>query len=51
MGRLANDIDTEGQVMLDGTYWLAITKKPLKAGDTAEIIGIEGNKLLIKRKE
>lgn len=49
--KLINDIDTEGQVMLEGTYWIAITKEPLKAGDTAEIIGIKGNKLLIKRKE
>lgn len=43
------DISPRGKVMLRGEIWDAISDEPLKEGDEAEIIRVEGLKLLIKR--
>ncbi len=42
-------LDTNS-VKVDGVYWKIIIKEStLKPGDTAKIIGVEGNKILIKK--
>lgn len=43
------DISPGGKVMLRGEIWDAMSEEPLKEGDEAEVIDIEGLKLLVKR--
>ena len=44
------EILEKGNVKIDGIYWTVKNEgSPLKSGDKAEIIAIEGNKLLIKK--
>ena len=43
------DISPIGRVMLQGEIWDAISDEPLKEGDEAEVTGIEGLKLYVKR--
>jgi len=45
-----DDIIEKGIIKLDGVYWSVIKEGHLlKKGDKAEIIGIEGNKIIIKK--
>lgn len=47
---LDEDIHETGRIKIGGIYWTAEnTGEPLKKGEKAEIIGIKGNKLLIKK--
>ena len=47
---LANDISGEDLIAFKGSYWtFKNIAKELKAGDEVEIIGVEGNKLLIDK--
>ncbi|MEK7872132.1 MAG: NfeD family protein, partial [Nitrospirota bacterium] len=43
------DISPRGNVMLRGEIWDAVSDEPLKEGDKAEVLGVEGLKLLVKR--
>ncbi len=43
------DISPRGQVMLRGEIWDAMSDELLKEGDEAEVLGVEGLKLLVKR--
>jgi membrane protein implicated in regulation of membrane protease activity len=45
---LTKDIDVTGNIKFQGIYWtVKNVGKPLKKGDLVQVIGIEGNKLLI----
>ncbi|MGE5627704.1 MAG: NfeD family protein [Solirubrobacterales bacterium] len=45
-----DEISERAHIKIDGIYWLAkIEGEPLKRGDKAKIIGIEGNKIVIKK--
>lgn len=47
---LDEDINERGKIKLEGIYWTAENiGEPLKKGETAEIISIKGNKLVIKK--
>lgn len=47
---LEEDINERGRVKLEGIYWtIDNIGEPLKKGDRAEIVGIKGNKLIIKK--
>lgn len=48
---IKNNIDKEGQVLFQGIYWTVVTDTPLKVGDIVKILGIEGNKLIVKKLE
>lgn len=44
------DIDITGKVKFQGIYWtVKNVGKPLKKGDSVQVIGLEGNKLLIAK--
>ncbi len=43
------DISPSGKVMLRGEIWDAMSDEPLKEGDKAEVLRVEGLKLLVKR--
>lgn len=44
------DISPGGKMMLRGEIWDAVSDEPLKEGDEAEVIGVEGLKLIVKRR-
>ncbi len=45
---ITKDVDVKANIKFEGIYWtVKNVGKPLKAGDTVQIIGTEGNKLLI----
>jgi len=47
---IAKDIDDKANIKFQGIYWtVKNVGKPLKKGDMVQIIGIEGNKLLIDK--
>lgn len=47
---LDEDINERGKIKLEGIYWTAENiGEPLKKGETAEVISIKGNKLVIKK--
>jgi len=47
---ITKDIDVKANIKFEGIYWtVKNVGKPLKAGDLVQIIGIEGNKLLIAK--
>ncbi len=47
---LTKDIDVTGNIKFQGIYWtVKNVGKPLKKGDLVQVIGIEGNKLLIAK--
>jgi membrane-bound serine protease (ClpP class) len=39
-----------GKVFIEGEYWNAVSESPVEAGETAEIVGIEGLTLKVKPK-
>lgn len=44
------DIVSNGSVKIDGVYWAAKNEgEMVKKGDKAKIIGVEGNKIIIKK--
>jgi membrane-bound serine protease (ClpP class) len=44
-------IDSQGgKVFIEGEYWNAVSDSPVEAGETAEIVGIEGLTLKVKPK-
>jgi membrane protein implicated in regulation of membrane protease activity len=44
------DIDVKAKIKFQGIYWtVKNVGKPLKKGDLVQVIGIEGNKLLIAK--
>lgn len=46
------DLDEEGLVQIGGIYWTVKNAgSPIKKGDVVEVIGIDGNKFLIKKLE
>jgi membrane protein implicated in regulation of membrane protease activity len=48
--QIEEDIIEKGKIKVDGIYWTAKNESdPLHSGDTAIIVGIEGNKLSIKK--
>lgn len=48
--QLEEDIIERGKIKVDGIYWTAKTENgPIYKGDTAEIVGIDGNKLIIRK--
>ncbi|MFT5875156.1 MAG: hypothetical protein ACI8WT_004137 [Clostridium sp.] len=47
---ITKDIDVKGNIKFQGIYWtVKNVGKPLKKGDLVQVIGIEGNKLLISK--
>ncbi|MBZ9636532.1 NfeD family protein [Clostridium sp. FP1] len=47
---ITKDIDVKANIKFQGIYWtVKNVGKPLKSGDSVQIIGIEGNKLLIAK--
>jgi membrane protein implicated in regulation of membrane protease activity len=47
---ITKDIDVKGNIKFQGIYWtVKNVGKPLKKGDLVQVIGIEGNKLLIAK--
>jgi len=49
---ITKDIDIKASIKFQGIYWtVKNVGKPLKKGDLVQIIGIEGNKLLIAKVE
>lgn len=42
-----------GEVKVDGKYWVAITndRETIEQGETVDVIGVEGVKLIVKRRE
>jgi membrane protein implicated in regulation of membrane protease activity len=48
---LDEDLKAIGKVKLDGIYWSVENQdEPINAGEEAEITGIKGNKIIIKKK-
>ena len=46
------DIDPVGQALADGAYWTAVTDGgPIKAGEIVKIVGMEGLRIKVARKE
>jgi membrane protein implicated in regulation of membrane protease activity len=49
---LDRDVDEQGSIKIDGIYWTVKNEgTPLKRGEQAEIVGIEGNKMVIRKVE
>ncbi|MGH4118463.1 NfeD family protein [Clostridium sp.] len=47
---ITNDIDVTGKAKFQGIYWtVKNVGKPVKKGDSVQVIGLEGNKLLIAK--
>lgn len=47
---MEEDVVERGKVKLEGIYWTVENQgEPVKKGERAEIIGIKGNKLIIKK--
>lgn len=47
---LDEDINERGKIKVEGIYWTAENiGEPVKKGETAEVISIKGNKLVIKK--
>ena len=47
---ITKDIDEKANIKFHGIYWtMKNIGKPLKKGDSVQVIGIEGNKLLIEK--
>ena len=47
---ITKDVDVKANIKFEGIYWtVKNVGKPLKEGDLVQIIGIEGNKLLIAK--
>ena len=47
---IEEDIDVKGKIKFQGVYWtVKNVGKPLKKGELVQVIGIEGNKLLIAK--
>jgi membrane protein implicated in regulation of membrane protease activity len=47
---ITKDIDVKGNIKFQGIYWtVKNVGKPLKNGDLVQVIGLEGNKLLIAK--
>jgi membrane protein implicated in regulation of membrane protease activity len=47
---IEEDIDVKSKIKFQGVYWtVKNVGKPLKKGDLVQVIGIEGNKLLIAK--
>lgn len=47
---ITKDIDVKANIKFEGIYWtVKNVGKPLKEGDLVQIIGLEGNKLLIAK--
>jgi membrane protein implicated in regulation of membrane protease activity len=50
--KLGRDVEEKASIKFDGIYWTVKSEETaLKRGELVEIVGIEGNKLLIKRVE
>jgi len=48
--KLTKDIDDKANIKFQGIYWTVKNiGEPLKKGDSAQVTGIEGNKLLITK--
>jgi membrane protein implicated in regulation of membrane protease activity len=46
--KLTEDMDEKGNIKFQGVYWtVKNVGEPLKKGDVVQVIGIEGNKLLV----
>jgi len=45
---LARTDNRSGKVFIEGEYWNAVSESPIEAGQTAEIVGIEGLTLKVK---
>ncbi|MGL4739992.1 MAG: NfeD family protein [Sarcina sp.] len=46
---LEKDVNDEILLKFQGTYWTFKTKEPILKGESAKIIAVEGNKLLIEK--
>ncbi|MBP1864418.1 membrane protein implicated in regulation of membrane protease activity [Clostridium tetanomorphum] len=47
---MEEDIEEKSMIKLDGIYWTVKNQgEPIVKGDKVKIIGIEGNKLIIKK--
>lgn len=42
------DSNIPGEVKMDGVYWTAVSNKPIAVGELVEVVGVEGNKLIVK---
>jgi membrane protein implicated in regulation of membrane protease activity len=50
--RLEQDVFQKASIKIDGIYWTVFNKgEPLNKGDLVIVIGIEGNKIIIKKVE
>jgi len=47
---LARIDSRSGKVFIEGEYWNAVSESPIEAGETAEVVGIEGLTLKVKPK-
>lgn len=48
--KIEDDIHESGRIKLGGIYWSVENQgEPVKKGESAEIIGIKGNKLIIRK--
>lgn len=50
-GKALTDIGPEGSVEVFGEIWQASSEAPIRAGEPVEVIGVEGLKLKVRRKE
>jgi membrane-bound serine protease (ClpP class) len=44
----ATDITDEGKVFLEGEYWKAISKEPVKKGAKVKVVKVEGLSLIVE---
>lgn len=50
-GKALTDVDPEGSVEVFGEIWRASSEEPIRAGEPVEVVGVEGLKLKVRRKE
>ena len=53
MGRAIDDIKpgSEGFVIINGEYWRAISNEFIEKGSTVVVIGMDGARLVVKKRE
>lgn len=50
-GKALTDLAPEGSVEVFGEIWRAASEEPIRAGESVEVVGVEGLKLIVRRKE
>ncbi|MBT7618987.1 MAG: nodulation protein NfeD, partial [Calditrichaeota bacterium] len=49
VGEALEDINPQGKVLVNGEYWVALSKMEIQKGQTIEVTGMKGMKLLISQ--